>query len=53
MIEIDGVKIVQEHSPYVIAELSANHGGSIDVAKESMRLAKKQAQFGRRVTQKN
>ena len=40
MIEIDGVKIGQEHSPYVIAELSANHGGSIDVAKESMRLAK-------------
>ena len=40
MIEIDGVKIGQEHSPYVIAELSANHGGSIDVAKESIRLAK-------------
>jgi len=40
MIKIDGVKIGQEHSPYVIAELSANHGGSIDVAKESIRLAK-------------
>ncbi|MEP0961555.1 MAG: pseudaminic acid synthase [Roseobacter sp.] len=40
MIEIDGVKIGQEYAPYVIAELSANHGGSIDAAKESIRLAK-------------
>ena len=40
MIEIDGVKIGQGYSPYVIAELSANHGGSIDIAKESIRLAK-------------
>ena len=40
MIEINGVKIGQEYSPYIIAELSANHGGSINVAKESIRLAK-------------
>ncbi len=40
MFEINNVKIGQEYSPYIIAELSANHGGSIDVAKESIRLAK-------------
>lgn len=40
MIEIDGVKIGEDYSPYIIAELSANHGGSINVAKESIRLAK-------------
>lgn len=40
MIEINGVKIGQEYSPYIIAELSANHGGSINLAKESIRLAK-------------
>ncbi len=40
MIEIDGVKIGEEYSPYIIAELSANHEGSIDIAKESIRLAK-------------
>ena len=40
MIEINGVKVGQEYSPYVIAELSANHGGSIDAAKASIRLAK-------------
>ena len=40
MIEINGVKIGQGHSPYIIAELSANHGGTINVAKESIRLAK-------------
>jgi pseudaminic acid synthase len=40
MIEIDGVKIGRDHPPYIIAELSANHGGSIDAAKESIKLAK-------------
>ena len=40
MIEINGIKIGEKHSPYIIAELSANHGGSINVAKESIRLAK-------------
>jgi len=40
MIEINGVMIGEKYSPYIITELSANHGGSIDVAKESIRLAK-------------
>jgi pseudaminic acid synthase len=40
MIEINGIKIGREYSPYIIAELSANHGGSIDAAKESIKLAK-------------
>ncbi len=41
MIEIDGIKIGQKNTPYVIAEISANHGGSIEQAKESIALAKK------------
>ncbi len=41
MIEIDGIKISKEQSPYIIAELSANHGGSIDVAKQSIMSAKR------------
>ena len=40
MIEIDGVKIGQGQPPYIIAELSANHSGSIDVAKQSIKSAK-------------
>ena len=36
---IDGVKIKNE-APYIVAELSANHGGSIDTAKQSIKLAK-------------
>lgn len=40
MIEIDGVKIARNQPPYVIAELSANHGGSIDAAKQAIRSAK-------------
>ena len=40
MIEINGVKISRDHPPFIIAELSANHGGSIDVAKQSIKLAK-------------
>lgn len=40
MIKIDDIKIGQEHPPYIIAELSANHGGSIDAAKLSIKLAK-------------
>ena len=37
---IAGVKIGQDEAPYIIAELSANHGGSIDAAKQSIKLAK-------------
>ena len=37
---IDGVIISQDQPPYIIAELSANHGGSIDMAKHSIKLAK-------------
>lgn len=40
MIEIDGVKIGSDYPPYVIAELSANHGGSIDAAMQSIKLAR-------------
>jgi len=40
MIVIDDVKIGQDQPPYIIAELSANHGGSIEAAKLSIKLAK-------------
>ena len=33
MIEINGTKIGTKHRPYIIAELSANHGGDIEKAK--------------------
>ncbi len=38
---IDGKKIDELHKPYLVAELSANHGGSIERAKESIRAAAK------------
>tara|TARA_A100001388_G_scaffold277204_1_gene267349 strand:+ start:1418 stop:2473 length:1056 start_codon:yes stop_codon:yes gene_type:complete len=41
MISIDGTKIGSEHQPYIIAELSANHGGSLQRAKQSIEAAKK------------
>ncbi len=40
MIQINNRKISTNYSPYVIAELSANHNGSISIAKESIKTAK-------------
>lgn len=40
MIQIDGKRLGREYEPYVIAELSANHGGSIARAKASIFAAK-------------
>ena len=38
---IDGKKIDESQRPYLVAELSANHGGSIERAKESIKAAAK------------
>lgn len=38
--EIDGVKIGPKHPPYVIAEVSCNHGGKLENAKKLISLAK-------------
>jgi len=40
-VTIDGVQIGPEHPPYIIAELSANHNGSMDRALETMNEAKR------------
>ncbi len=40
MIEINKRKITNSERPYIIAELSANHNGSIIQAKESIKVAK-------------
>ena len=40
MIELDGRKIGDGHAPYIVAELSANHGGNIEQAYTVMREAK-------------
>ena len=40
MFEVNGVKIGENCAPYVIAELSANHGGDINRAKQSIKAAK-------------
>ena len=39
-ISIDGRAIGPSHAPYIIAELSANHNGSIERAYEIMQCAK-------------
>ncbi len=40
MFEINGDKIGKGYKPYIIAELSANHGGDINRAKSSIKSAK-------------
>jgi N-acetylneuraminate synthase len=40
MFKINGRRISREDPPYIIAELSANHGGSIDKAKFAIKCAK-------------
>ena len=40
MFEINRRKISPHHPPYIIAELSANHNGSIEKAKETILRAK-------------
>ncbi len=37
---IDGVKVGKGYAPYIVAELSANHGGSLTSALKSIELAK-------------
>lgn len=39
-IEIDGRRIGRDYKPYIIAELSANHGGDLQCALESIAVAK-------------
>ena len=41
MIKINGREISRDNPPYIIAELSANHGGSIENAKNAILEAKK------------
>ena len=40
MFEINGKKVGVDEKPYIIAELSANHGGSIESAKLAIKVAK-------------
>ncbi len=40
MITVNGIKIDKSQKPYMIAELSANHGGSLQRAKQSILSAK-------------
>ena len=40
MFNINGRNICREEPPYIIAELSANHNGSLEKAKNSIKAAK-------------
>ena len=40
MLNIDGRKIALDQEPYIVAELSANHNGSIERAKATIKAAK-------------
>ena len=40
MFKINGREIGEKNPPYIIAELSANHNGSIEKAKKTIELAK-------------
>ena len=40
MIEIDAIKIGENYPPYIVAELSANHNGSLNKAKKTILSAK-------------
>jgi sialic acid synthase SpsE len=40
MFEINGRKVGVYEKPYIIAELSANHGGSIESAKLAIKVAR-------------
>ena len=42
---IDGTEISENSSPYIIAELSANHNGSIDKAFKIIKAAKESEQM--------
>ena len=39
--KIDKIEIGNNHAPYVIAEISANHNGEIEDAKKLIRIARK------------
>ena len=41
MFEILGTKISSDKTPFIIAEISANHNGSIELAKSTILAAKK------------
>ena len=41
LIEIEGKKIGNNQKPYIVAELSANHNGSIQAALDTIKIAKK------------
>ena len=41
MFSINGVEISKNKKPFLVAELSANHDGSIDRAKQTIKAAKK------------